>query len=74
MTEVEADATAQVPHRRPATSWCGAPTVRAPWPAGGFELEGYAMAFAWNIVCDADKALLLRLPVPAGHGLQRDVR
>ena len=48
---------------------------------GGFVLEGYAMtlsAFAWNIVrlhADAGETLLLRLPVPAGHGLQLgDVR
>ena len=48
----------------------------ASFAVGGFQLEGvYAMtlsAFAWNIVLGR---LLLRLPVPAGHGLQLgDVR
>ena len=51
----------------------------ASFAVGGFQLEGYAMtlsAFAWNIVrTDAGETLLLRLPVPAGHGLQLgDVR
>ena len=50
----------------------------ASFTVGGFQLEGYAMtlsAFAWNIVADAGETLLLRLPVPAGHGLQLgDVR
>ena len=51
----------------------------ASFAVGGFQLEGYAMtlsALAWNIVRTYTLTpLLLRLPVPAGHGLQPgDVR
>ena len=55
------------------------PTARAPWPwpaslwrlpAGGLRLEHRA-----HLHADAGETLLLRLPVPAGHGLQLgDVR
>ena len=43
----------------------------ASFAVGGFQLEGYAMTLS----AFAGEALLLRLPVPAGHGLQLgDVR
>ena len=49
----------------------------ASFAVGGFQLEGYAMTLEHraHLHADAGETLLLRLPVPAGHGLQLgDVR
>ena len=53
----------------------------ASFTVGGFQLEGYAMTLSAlrlehrpHLHADAGETLLLRLPEPAGHGLQLGVR
>ena len=66
-TSSQVDSVGRLPNRNGAS---------ASFTAGGFQLEGYAMTLSAfvehrpHLHADAGETLLLRLPVPAGHGLQ----